>query len=244
MQHAHVDGGGEVTLRASAGRRMDGVLGVSITLQGAVDSGDSNHVTQVRRFAMECADRLRRSAPGCERCYALHLSPVVGARGGPCIDGEYTVTVEDHERGARFDDVLFLNIHEGRPPHAGAVEGCDVPYRCLLPQGVDNLLVVGRGAAYIRRGHDPTGMRARPLVMGQAAGVAADARDRVGHHGQGGGSPRTAAPPGRRRVPPRRCRSPARAGARLSRREFPFVSAGTAAAHVIECFATPGATAR
>ncbi len=76
---------------------------------------------------------------------------------------------------ARFDDVLFVNVHEGRPPHAGAVEGCDVPYRCLLPRGVDNLLVVGRGAAYVRRGHDPTGMRARPLVMvlGQAAGVAA-----------------------------------------------------------------------
>ncbi len=179
MQRTHVDGGGEVTLRASAGRRMDGVLGVSITLQGAVDSGDSSHVTQaetlMRRFALECAERLRRNAPGCERCYALHLSPVVGARGGPCIDGEYTLTVEDHERGARFDDVLFLNIHEGRPPHAGALAGCDVPYRCLLPQAVDNLLVVGRGVAYIRRGHDPTGMRARPLVMvlGQAAGVAA-----------------------------------------------------------------------
>ncbi len=71
--------------------------------------------------------------------------------------------------------MLFVNVHEGRPPHAGAVEGCDVPYRCLLPRGVDNLLVVGRGAAYVRRGHDPTGMRARPLVMvlGQAAGVAA-----------------------------------------------------------------------
>ena len=180
QQRAHVDGGGAVTVRASAGRRMDGVLGVSITLEGAIDSGDSNHVTQaetlMRRFALECAERLRRSAPGCERCYALHLSPVVGARGGPCIDGEYTLTVEDHERGARFDDVLFVNVHEGRPPHAGAVEGCDVPYRCLLPQGVDNLLVVGRGAAYVRRGHDPTGMRARPLVMvlGQAAGVAAE----------------------------------------------------------------------
>ena len=179
MQRAHVDGGGEVMLRASAGRRMGGVLGLAITLQGSIDSGDSSHVTQaetlMRRFALECAERLRRTAPGCEGCYALHLSPVVGARGGPCIDGEYTLTVEDHERGARFDDVLFVNVHEGRPPHAGAVEGCDVPYRCLLPRGVDNLLVVGRGAAYIRRGHDPTGMRARPLVMvlGQAAGVAA-----------------------------------------------------------------------
>lgn len=105
---------------------------MSVTLQGAVDSGDSNHVTQaetlMRRFALECADRLRRSAPGCERCYALAAPVARGrARGGPCIDGEYTLTVEDHERGARFDDVLFMNVHEGRPPHAGAVEGCDVP---------------------------------------------------------------------------------------------------------------------
>ena len=178
QQRAQIDGGGEVTLQASGGRRLGDVLGVAITLKGAIDSGDSTHVTQaetlMRRFALECAERLRQSAPGCERCYALHLSPVVGARGGPCIDGEYTLTVEDHERGARFDDVLFVNVHEGRPPHAGAAEGCDVPYRCLLPRGVDNLLVIGRGAAYVRRGHDPTGMRARPLVMvlGQAAGVA------------------------------------------------------------------------
>ncbi len=53
----------------------------------------------MRRLAHACAERLRRNAPGCERCYALHLSPVVWARGGPCIDGEYTLTVEDHERG-------------------------------------------------------------------------------------------------------------------------------------------------
>ena len=179
QRHVQIDGGGEVTLRASCGRRLGEVLGISLTLQGAIESGDSTQVTQaetlMRAFALECVERLRQTAPGCQGAYALHLSPVVGARGGPCIDGEYTLTVEDHERGARFDDVLFVNVHEGRPPHAGAQEGCDVPYRCLLPQGADNLLVIGRGAAYIRRGHDPTGMRARPLVMvlGQAAGVAA-----------------------------------------------------------------------
>ena len=37
------------------------------------------------------------------------------------------------------------------------------------------MLVTGRGAAYVRRGHDPSGMRARPSMMtlGQATGIAA-----------------------------------------------------------------------
>ncbi len=69
--------------------------------------------------------------------------------------------------------MLFRNTHDH--DHGGDASGFDVPYGITLPKGIEGLLVCGRGAAYLRRGHDPTGMRARPsmMVFGQAVGTAA-----------------------------------------------------------------------
>ena len=56
-------------------------------------------------------------------------------------------------------------------------KGLEVPFRILLPQGIDGLLllVAARGASYIRRGHDGPGTRGRlsMMVLGEAAGTAA-----------------------------------------------------------------------
>ena len=170
---------GEVNIKAGFHQRMGCALGIGINASGAIDSGNAEHVSRLegllRSFAVEVVETLRKNNAGFEKAYVLTMSPFLGARGGPCIDGEYTLTVEDFEQGSRFDDVLYVNYHEGNPPHLGAREGCDVPYRCLLPQKVEGMLVAGRGAAYVRRGHDPTGMRARPnmMILGQAAGMAA-----------------------------------------------------------------------
>jgi hypothetical protein len=75
----------------------------------------------------------------------------------------------------KFDDTLYRNIHLGQESHGGEPSGFDVPYRAVLPKNVDGLLVCGRGVAYLRRGHDPCAMRARPamMVLGQAVGTAA-----------------------------------------------------------------------
>jgi len=122
----------------------------------------------------------RDNVPGFERAYLYSMVPFLGARGGPCIRGVHTLTPEESIRGARFDDVMYVNIHEAL--HGGAPAGFDVPYRILVPEKVDGLLVTGRGAAYIRRGHDPSGMRCRPtmLLLGQATGLAAALAARAG----------------------------------------------------------------
>lgn len=71
--------------------------------------------------------------------------------------------------------MLYRNIHLGQESHGGEPSGFDVPYRVVLPKSIDGLLVCGRGAAYLRRGHDPCAMRARPamMVFGQCIGTAA-----------------------------------------------------------------------
>jgi hypothetical protein len=155
------------------------LVGARVNVRGEIQRNDMQQHSRLeaalRIQAFETVQFLRRHAPGFEHAYLLFIAPYFGARGGPFIDGEYTLTPTEAYAGQKFHDVLFRNIHEGQPMHGGDPSGFDVPYRVLLPKGLDGLLVTGRGSAYIRRGHDPTGMRARPsiMVLGQAAGTAA-----------------------------------------------------------------------
>ena len=167
---------------SSAGQFMNyggGLAGGRVNVQGEIQRNDAKQHARLeaalRTQAFETVQFFRRHAPGFENAYLLFVAPYFGARGGPFIDGEYTITVEEAFTGARFPDVLFRNIHEGLPNHGGEKSGFDAPYRMLLPKALDGLLVSGRCAAYLRRGHDPTGMRARPSIMalGEATGIAA-----------------------------------------------------------------------
>jgi hypothetical protein len=155
-----------------------GLLGMRVSLRGYIDSGDAAQMSrfeeELRNLAFEIVWFFRKyRVPGFEKAFVVSCNSFFGTRGGPFIDAEHTLTVKEQFEGARFDDVLFVNIHEGT--HGGDREGFDVPYSMCLPKGVDGLLVTGRGAGYERRGHDPTGMRARPsmMVFGQTVGTAA-----------------------------------------------------------------------
>ena len=48
-----------------------------------------------------------------------------------------------------------------------------IPYRCLIPQGVDNLLVAGRPISATHEAHASLRVMGTAMVTGQAAGVAA-----------------------------------------------------------------------
>ena len=156
-----------------------GLLGARLNVRGELRREDmkQNSLVEaaVRVRIVETVQFFREHVPGFENAYLLFMAPCFGARGGPCIDGEHTVTPHEAYTGQKFDDVMFRNIHEGLPEHGGDPSGFDAPYRMLLPKRMDGLLVTGRGAAYLRRGHDPTGMRSRPSIMalGEATGIAA-----------------------------------------------------------------------
>jgi len=109
---------------------------------------------------------LNKRVPGFEAAYLLLTSPYFHARGGKSIDGEYIITGEDVARSARFDDVILIAYDDKRYFPGGY----EIPYRMLLPKGVEGILAAGRSA--IVRGPQ---LRQRCFVqlMGQAAGVAA-----------------------------------------------------------------------
>ena len=143
-----------------------------------LDAGDGCHIS-----ALEAALRSRivetflfwkEYVPGFENSTLVCIAPFLGSRGGPCIEGEYTLTMDDCRAGRRFDDVMYL-YGEFRALRYTCEQGdpkwTDVPYRIMLPKTIDGLLAVGRSAS----GIPDTLLRNRMAVkvMGQACGTAA-----------------------------------------------------------------------
>ena len=99
----------------------------------------------------------------------------------------YALSGEDILSSARFDDAIGVNawpmeLHaEGRidwqfARNIDAPEGRaynDLPWRMLVPETVDNLLVAGRCASMTHQGQSAARASGACFVMGQAAGTAA-----------------------------------------------------------------------
>lgn len=130
-----------------------------------------------RRQALFAIEALRRYTPGCAAARLRNFGMMIGIRDTRKIDAIYNMTEADVRREARFDDsigiypefidgygVLILPT-TGRYMH--------IPYRALLPRGVDNLLVAGRAIGGARIAHAATRNMACCAVTGQGAGVAA-----------------------------------------------------------------------
>ena len=164
-----------------------GLTGSRVNMGGEIRRDDMMQTSRlesaIRVHVFDTVQFFHKYVPGFEGAYLLFIAPYFGARGGPFIEGEYVVTPEDVLAGKRFDDVLYRNTHHSEPHYSarirgftgGRESGFDTPYRVIIPKGMDGLLVTGRGASYIRRGHESIGMRARPAIMhlGQATGTAA-----------------------------------------------------------------------
>jgi ribulose 1,5-bisphosphate synthetase/thiazole synthase len=144
-----------------------------------VDAGDAKHVSALevalRMYAIEYVERCRGNVPGCENAYLLYMAPYLCARGGPCIDGEYTLTMPECYRGERFDDAIYVygEAHALRwqAAHNVPFRWTDVPYRVMIPKQIDGLIAVGRSASCV----PDTLLRICESVicLGQAGGTAA-----------------------------------------------------------------------
>ena len=115
----------------------------------------------------------KKTLPGFENASLMAMTPFLGARGGPCIEGEHVVTMEDVLEGRRFADNLYVFIF--RPPRPVGTrppsQWTELPYRCMVPKRLDGLLCTGRSASSV----PDTLLRGRHMIglMGEAAGRAA-----------------------------------------------------------------------
>jgi len=130
--------------------------------------------TTLRGQMLDVADLFRKHIRGCEECYVAGPAPSVGQRRSRAIRCEYELTQDDCTQGARFDDQIgcfsFIDNSEYLVRDAGAY---GIPYRALIPRGMDNLLIAGRMMTVDLVAHNSTRNTVCCLICGQAAGTAA-----------------------------------------------------------------------
>jgi glycine/D-amino acid oxidase-like deaminating enzyme len=166
-----------------------GVALVHMTRIPNVDATDPEQLTAAevegRRQVAEYHRFLRDRVPGFKRSVIVATSPAIGVRESRRVHGDYRLTRADVLGGRRFADEIALC---GAPiedhgaggdtawHHVGEGGGSTVygiPYRTLLPLGVEGLLVAGRCFSATHDAHASARSMATCMAMGQAAGTAA-----------------------------------------------------------------------
>ncbi len=156
----------------------------------AVDATDarqlSNAEVEGRRQIVEYMRFLRAEVPGFEHADIHEIAAQVGVRETRRVHCQHMLSGDEVLNGARFADSIGLNAWPVETHVAGAVTWQfptdpdnsfnQLPWRMLVPQRVDNLLVAGRCAGMEHLGQSAARASGACLVMGQAAGTAAALR--------------------------------------------------------------------
>ena len=130
-----------------------------------------------RRQAIHAIEALRRFMPGCENAKLRNFGMTLGIRDTRKIDSLYNLTAADVREQGRFEDSIgiFPEFIDGYGllilPTTGRY--FQVPYRALVPQGVENLIVAGRCIGGDKISHAAVRNMMCCAVSGQGAGVAA-----------------------------------------------------------------------
>jgi len=124
---------------------------------------------EVRRTMRGMRAILQREVPGFEHCFILDTASQLGTRGSRRLTGEYRVTLKDVSSGREFEDTItwFPSL---QPTERPVIQ---LPYRSLVPERIDGLLVAGRCFSSDAPANNLTNLIPHCVAMGEAAGTAA-----------------------------------------------------------------------
>ena len=184
LRQARAEGYATAMWYAFTGTTIPGVATVNnggLWAVGCVDGTRSADLTLAERAGAQIAVDFVKIArkweiPGLAQCYLQRIGSAIAVRETRCIIGDHVITVEDLLEGRFFEDSVARAYERGVDTvyyHSPAKGLVGIPYRALLPKGIEGLLVAGR---CISCTHDSLGgVRGMGSVMsiGQGAGVAA-----------------------------------------------------------------------
>jgi len=162
---------------------------INTLLLPGIDGTNADDLTrgmiEGRQKVVELMEQMAKIVPGFAKARITQISPMIGIRDTRRIVGEYRVSVKDIVQGKQFHDTIVLSGYQwdmADPKRVSyqqmwgteiAREYSEIPYRSLIPKGIDNLIVAGRS---VSSDWDVLGIfRIMPacFAMGQAAGIAA-----------------------------------------------------------------------
>lgn len=135
-----------------------------------------------RRQILQYAKAFRKMVPGYSNSYVLDCGSSIGVRESRRVEGRYQLTAEDVLASKKFDDGIALCSwpmeEHGRGRSTKWIwldEGkhFEIPYRCLLPQGLSNVLAAGRCISTTHEAQASIRVTAQCFATGEAAGTAA-----------------------------------------------------------------------
>ncbi|MGH7706858.1 MAG: FAD-dependent oxidoreductase, partial [Vulcanimicrobiaceae bacterium] len=160
---------------------------VNMTRVTAIDPLDPDDLTraevEARAQVMQLAGFFRRHVPGFANARIAATGTQIGIRESRRIVGAYTLTGADVVAARSFPDAVArsaypIDIHN--PAGSGTTTqrlapgaSYEIPYRCLLPERVDGLLVAGRCISTTHEALASTRLTPTVMTLGQAAGTAA-----------------------------------------------------------------------
>lgn len=165
---------------------IPGVMLAIMTRLDGYDPCDPVSLTKAeiegRKQTREYIRFLTEQVPGYEEARLINLSVGIGIRETRRIYGEYRLVKEDVTNIQKFNDTIgqcgapIEDHHGGKDTNWEFLpEGAayDIPYRALVPQKIEGLLVAGRCFSATHEAHASCRSMAQCMAMGQAVGVAA-----------------------------------------------------------------------
>ena len=169
-----------------------GEVWVNMTRVKGTDGTDPRSLTAGEIEARRQIENLQRYligyVPGFEKAYFTKAAPFLGIRETRRIVGQYVLNRDDILSCRRFDDAIAvasypIDLHRPNDNDC-TLEWCgdcyDIPYRCLLPQRAENLLVAGRCISTTHEAMAAIRVMSTCMAMGEAAGRAAGMAVREG----------------------------------------------------------------
>lgn len=141
------------------------------------------------RQVLEIMPFLRECVKGYENCYLISVAAYTGVRETRHFSGEYTLNEQDILNQTVFDDWIaakarycfgihsltdVASVHDRSIPDYHG-ESYTIPYRALLPKGIENLLLCGRNISGTHIAHSSYRVMPICMAMGEGAGLAAAA---------------------------------------------------------------------
>ena len=171
---------------------LPGVVTCNMTNAVEIDGTCAYDLTKAtlvcRRQMDDIVKYLRKFVPGYENCFVLSSASLIGIRETRHFKGKYTLNEQDILEAKVFDDYVVkdayfnFDVHNitgagldktGAQKHFKQTEGYTIPYRCLIPETKENLLLCGRNISGTHMAH--SNFRAMPICVGigEASGAAA-----------------------------------------------------------------------
>src|SRR5690606_32540261 len=132
-------------------------VGLNTTRLASVDATDmsvlSKALTTLTTQVRMCTDFLRSDVPGLGTSHISGIAPRVGIRETRRVIGDYELSTDDVLEGRKSERGIAKGAHHvdlhgsGRAQERIPVKdgrSYDIPYDCLVPKGLSNVLVAGR----------------------------------------------------------------------------------------------------